>query len=381
MMKNIGFACIALTAISVQASAGVLVQLKFEDVVLGTETTTLIANGDFESNGGNGSQPIGWTHAGGSGTEARVTDDTFGGLVPDYDSGSFVVRYNIDTNASNVVLFRPITLAANTSYVLSAYIWNFGVPDDPTRKVQISVDLNDASGEAQLRLNPSNADANQGYFVYQEFSSSTTGTNLLIRSFFDGPGSANSGWPQQPVGGLVDRISITPLASFQAPTPGCVDQDGDGFGASGGSTCTGGSAVDCDDLDASSFPGAVELCDGIDNDCSGLPGVDEVDNDGDGFFICENDCNDSDAGLNPDAVEINFNFVDENCDGSFGQCDPCVSPDGDGWKNHGEYVMCVAQSVGDCSVHSFTQDEVHAFANSAAQSDVGKKGFVPLVCQ
>jgi hypothetical protein len=54
------------------------------------------------------------------------------------------------------------------------------------------------------------------------------------------------------------------------PTPlGCVDDDGDGFGAG----CPEG--PDCDDGDPGRAPGLVEACDGADNDCDGV-----IDNDG-----------------------------------------------------------------------------------------------------
>ena len=37
-----------------------------------------------------------------------------------------------------------------------------------------------------------------------------------------------------------------------------VDLDGDGFGSDAG---------DCDDSDPSTYPGAPEICDGVDNNC------------------------------------------------------------------------------------------------------------------
>jgi len=55
-----------------------------------------------------------------------------------------------------------------------------------------------------------------------------------------------------------------------------TDNDGDNF-----RECDG----DCNDGSASVFPGAPELCDGLDQDCSGT--IDEIDADGDGYFICE----------------------------------------------------------------------------------------------
>ncbi len=59
------------------------------------------------------------------------------------------------------------------------------------------------------------------------------------------------------------------IPGLSAANPICTDADGDGFFGLAG--C--GTAVDCDDGNPAIKPGAMELCDGIDNNCSGA--VDE----------------------------------------------------------------------------------------------------------
>jgi len=110
------------------------------------------------------------------------------------------------------------------------------------------------------------------------------------------------------------------------------DNDGDGYD----SEEFGGQ--DCDDTDATSYPGGEELCDGADNDCDGT--IDEgttdaitfyADEDGDTYGDPENtldacdvpegyttdtqDCDDSDATIHPDGVEV-CDGADNDCDGT-----------------------------------------------------------------
>ena len=55
-----------------------------------------------------------------------------------------------------------------------------------------------------------------------------------------------------------------------------IDADGDGFGDESDTQMACDSPMgyvpngnDCDDTDAYSFPGAIEFCDDVDNDCDG----------------------------------------------------------------------------------------------------------------
>ena len=126
-----------------------------------------------------------------------------------------------------------------------------------------------------------------------------------------------------------------------------ADFDGDGFGDLGNplyscfvSAPSGfvADSTDCYDLNASSYPGASELCDGLDNDCNGF--TDDgltftlyyEDADGDGYgtptskfpscepdppggFVVNNlDCNDNNAAIHPNAPEI-CDELDNDCNG------------------------------------------------------------------
>ena len=95
-----------------------------------------------------------------------------------------------------------------------------------------------------------------------------------------------------------------------------VDNDGDGWS---------GCADDCDDNSWSVYPGAAEVCDGVDNDCNSS--IDDVDNDGDGWSACSDDCDDGDWSVHPTASE-DCDWVDSDCDGDL--VDGFGDSDGDG---------------------------------------------------
>jgi MYXO-CTERM domain-containing protein len=106
---------------------------------------------------------------------------------------------------------------------------------------------------------------------------------------------------------------------------GTVDPDGDADG-DGVLFCNG----DCNDFNAAVYPGAPEVCDGVDNDCNGTTKVDgPFDVDNDRFATCLGDCNDAQAAINPDAREVPSDGIDNDCDGQIDE--GSADLDGDGF--------------------------------------------------
>ena len=164
------------------------------------------------------------------------------------------------------------------------------------------------------------------------------------------------------------------------------DGDGDGHGANFPITVACSVPVgyayandDCNDAVNTINPGALEICNSIDDNCNGLIDSDDpgvygesywyVDADADGFgnfntavynctqpfgYIADGtDCDDQDSDVNPLALEI-CNNIDDDCDGLSDDVDPSVvgqnswyiDADGDGWGALGStpVVSCMQPS-------------------------------------
>jgi hypothetical protein len=140
------------------------------------------------------------------------------------------------------------------------------------------------------------------------------------------------------------------LTPFSVLSPDDFDFDGDGYSVNGG---------DCNDSNDTVYPGAPEICDGLDNDCTEATGIDVgsecYDDDGDGYCEappCINtsntavDCDDTLNTVSPVAAEV-LNARDDNCDGRVDEGTVVYDDDGDG---HCESPPCVnvGSTQSDC---------------------------------
>ena len=153
-----------------------------------------------------------------------------------------------------------------------------------------------------------------------------------------------------------------------------TDADADGWAA----------CEECDDSSGANFPGAVETCDGADNDCDGT--VDEsdaadaltwyADADSDGYgdsasssvactaplgWIADNrDCNDADALVSPAGTEL-CNGVDDDCDTAI---DEDSAADASDW-----YADSDGDGFGDPSVSNRACDAPADYVADASDCD------------
>jgi len=172
--------------------------------------------------------------------------------------------------------------------------------------------------------------------------------------------------------------------------PWWADLDGDGFGDAGieETACSAppsfvGNPDDCDDADPAQYPGAMEFCNGEDDDCDGEVDEDEAfdaqtwyaDQDGDGFgdpamtevacdppqdFVANaDDCDPADPAQYPGA--------DEYCNGEDDDCDGDV--DEDALDDQPWFIDNDGDGYGDSTVIEFACDQPPSFVDNDLDCD------------
>ncbi|MDG1483979.1 MAG: MopE-related protein [Myxococcota bacterium] len=159
------------------------------------------------------------------------------------------------------------------------------------------------------------------------------------------------------------------------------DFDLDGYGDTDPDTEGVDAGTDCDDADMASYPGATEYCNNADNDCNGTQDDDYAvdaltwyqDNDGDdygdpdlttyvscdepsGYTDNDEDCDDGDEDISPEAFEDCTDGLDNDCNGSidevciYGTDDADVTFSGDSTYSYfGSYAIDAGDLNGDGS--------------------------------
>ena len=101
----------------------------------------------------------------------------------------------------------------------------------------------------------------------------------------------------------IDQEQDTAEEDTSTTTEEDLDQDNDGFDI----------FDDCDDNDPNVHPEAAEVeYDGVDNDCDDTTPDDDVDGDS---YPLEDDCDDKDESIHPNALDNSCDQIDQNCNG------------------------------------------------------------------
>ena len=371
----------------------------------------------YGQSGGSSSGGIGWTSSwydGGAATSATVIDaalESFGSDGSDpYQSTSRIVEYTLDDVAASLESIREI------GHQSGKVVWVYGmvavgnafVPDVNMRDSFGGFGLFEGGNEKLLIGQPYEAgvwgvaSAMSGGDTHLSLRSIGSNEGVLLVAKIDQTANLIQVWVDPPLSSAseydgahdiefsygsgvdddfdririrggnyntgnvwqFDNLQVTGDSPFCADddqdgicndVDGCtVDVDGDGYISLADCPDVGD---DCDDDDASAYPGNLESCDGVDNDCDA--DIDEdFDQDGDGYFDAFScggnydveDCDDLNDFVYPGAEEL-CNSTDDDCDGDY---DEGFDEDGDGYLNQ---ELCIGyEGILDC-------DDYYTFIN------------------
>ena len=193
--------------------------------------------------------------------------------------------------------------------------------------------------------------------------------------------------------GVIDEGDALDASTYYA------DTDGDGYGDSTTTTSscslpTGyvSDSTDCDDSTSTTFPGADEYCDTVDNNCDGVIDEDSAldvqtwyaDSDADGYgditasdidctqpsgYVADStDCNDSSSATYPGAPET-CDTIDNNCDGAV---DEDTAVDAGTWFADGD-----SDGFGDPNTSKSSCSQPSGYLSDASDCDDSNSSIYP----
>ena len=269
-------------------------------------------------------------------------------------AASVVITYGTNFDLGSLTHFNFPTLSTTWASGVSL---DLGIRIDPSvagpaifdNVITIPLAIHETTNEAPC-LYPSTVPcADKITFLTSTFqlasTTSTTVYDLDILGFFD-PATSTT------LDGLISNEGGTSGAVLQAVlSEHCVDVDNDNV-CDEGDTCPGISNPGNLDSDGDGKGDACDVCP--------LDALDDAD--GDGHCANVDNC----------PADANSDQVDTDGDGKGDACDeacPCDDP----WKNHGEYVSCVAHHTQDLvQAGLMTHQERAVIVSQAGQSSCGK---------
>jgi hypothetical protein len=196
-------------------------QLPLNQYQAGSEATSsaVVTNGGFEQPGAPNpnTNPTGWTLAGSFQAGTPINPPSPASTV-----GSFAAQGPLGATAEPNKFSQNVTLAPNTAYVLSAYLWNFGeatagfeLGDLALAELVDPTNPNNTVTLALERVASDGGDGANGYFVYSSFNSSQFPSGAILEVETDLGETITT--PRPSIWAQLDNVAITPASQFIAP--------------------------------------------------------------------------------------------------------------------------------------------------------------------
>jgi hypothetical protein len=206
------------------------VQLPLDQYQAGTETVqnTIVTNGGFEQPGTAGADATGWTAITDGIPPASMSvgaPDPANLPVPASSIGNFSARAGLANVNFNDQYFQSVTVAPDTEYVISSYVWNYGkagpAPHNDFNAGDLAVvqlrDNTSFFNTAGFILEPvglNNGPGSRGAFIYKTFNGSQFPAGATLEVLNDPNENLSGSRPS--IAAQWDNVAITPLGQFRS---------------------------------------------------------------------------------------------------------------------------------------------------------------------